>query len=539
MLLPIRTFLLFKAFHVDVSGVLNSVNKPRESTVPPSNTITSSAGEQTPVTTIAQTVAQRPKQTTNSGENVPVTESQVVTNGKSTEKSAYEKSQTSANTLAPSSPAISPTTCPEQVQKNNNMNTDSISTVEGNENNVDVSNDTGHNVVTIDDNQKNNVSNGDVVINNARSIGQNRPVGFNLSFGTEKSSKVSDDNSNTLKSLNETVSNKGRDARNTNHKRKRDNTKDIDVISAKRLNSEGNKGDGETEEYLNEQTSVLLSDKRHGIAHDIVVLDEGLSEEEVNSDGSLRRTSKRKLDQSGHTIQTRANKRSKKTGSERSLSSDTSTCNIERVETASRRYPKRSTRNQPDVNSNTLVGSTAGVSECTSTSNMSRNNSMSSRGVSSTGVEKSTCSNVRRVAINSDKPRVPAIPPLPPSATTLSAFRKLLLLRKDLQSQANRLNVNNHGMNDSDQPDSQTTSLVNPLPDRLVLVSNMNQTSHEEFRNSVAYQQLLNRFKGLFLWPGFLSLVDPNLQKSNNNEDQSQTARTPKRQRRKYRRQTR
>ena len=478
---------------------------------------------------------------------MPVTESQVVTHGKSTEKSAHEKSQTSANTLAPSSPAISPTTCPEQVQKNNNMNSDSVSTVEGNENNIDVPNDTGHNVVTIDDNDnnKNNVSNGDVIINNARSIGQNRPVGFNLSSGTEKSSKVSDDNSNASKSLNETVSNKGRDARNTNHKRKRDNTKDIDVISAKRLNSEGNKGDEETEEYLNEQTVVLLSDKRHGITHDIVVLDECLSEEEVNIDGSLRRTSKRKLDQSGHTIQTRANKRSKKTGSERSLSSDTSTCNIERVATASRRYPKRSTRNQPDVNSNTLVGSTAGeriqgsVSECTSTSNMSRNNSMSSSAVSNTGVEKSTCSNVRSVAINSDKPRVPAIPPLPPSATTLSAFRKLLLLRKDLQSQANRLNVNNHGMNDSDQPDSQTTSLENPLADRLLLVSNMNQTSHEEFRNSVAYQQLLNRFKGLFLWPGFLSLVDPNLQKSNNNEDQSQTARTPKRQRRKYRRQTR
>lgn len=526
--------------------MLNSVNKPRESTVPPSNTITSSVGGQTPVTTIAQTVAQRPKQITNSGENVPVTESQVVTHDKSTEKPAHEKSQTSTNTLAPSLPTISPTSCPQQVQKNNNMNTDSVSTVEGNKNNIDVSNDTAHNVVTIDDNNKNNVSDGDVVINNARSIGHIRPGGFNLSSGTERSSKVSDDNANTLKSLNETVSNKGRDARNTNHKRKRDNTKDMDVITAKRLNSEGNKGDEETEECLNEQTAgVLLSDKRHGITHDIVVLDEGLSEEEVNSDGSLRRTSKRKLDKSGHTIQTRANKRSRKTGSERSLSSDTSTCNIERVATAPRRYPKRSTRNQPDVNSSTLVGSTAGkriqgsVSESTSASNMSRSNSMSSSAVSNTGIEKSTCSNGRRVAINSDKPRVPAIPPLPPSATTLSAFRKLLLLRKDLQSQANRLNVTTHGMNDSDQPDSQTTSLENPLADRLLLVSNMNQTSHEEFRNSVAYQQLLNRFKGLFLWPGFLSLVNPNLQKSDNNEDQSQTARTPKRKRRKYRWQTR
>lgn len=589
--------------------MLKIVDKPREETIPPSNTITRSVGRQTPVTTIAQTAAQRPEPITNSSENASVAESRFVqhdldtnvnnqVHNKDTKEPEHEKAQTTtishhstvvvSTALAPLSPAISATACAEQGKKSkNNINKDTSSNMEGNEKESNVSNATTINMIgkpaskvtiegdegnsdvstaasntfsnakeitetrkplteqedvrstaciqvaisdasdtsTIEGNEKNSDAlNSAVVIKHTGNRCQNGAVGFNLSSGRENSSKLSD-NANTLKSLNDTVGSKEGNVRHTSHKRKRDN-EDMDVISGKRLNSEENRGDEGTEEGRNENTAVLLSDRRHGLNHDIVAPQSSPPHEGVNSDGRLR-TSKRKLDKSGHTIQTKR-KRSRK--SESNTHSDASTCYIEPVATSPRRYPKRSPRNEA-VNSHTLLGSTAddrieaSVSKSTSASNVSENNSKSSGAASNIHIENSPYLNVKRIIINSDKrfPRVPAIPPLPPSATTLSAFKKLLSLRKDLQSQANRINVNDDATNEADQQVNQTTSHQNPLADRLLLVSNTNQTSREEFRYSVAYQQLLNRFKGLFLWPGFLSIVNPNFQKSDNNEDPSQT----------------
>ena len=635
--------------------MLKNVNKPREETIPPSNTITSSVGEQTPLTAITQTVAQRPEPITSSGENVSVAESRVVphdldtnvnnqvtNNIKNPAKTqtttvAHHSTVVVSTALPPLSPPISATACTDQVKKSkNNINKDSGSAMEGNDKENDVSNvrttnmigkparktalkrqeitetprplteeenigsirsvqvvisdarDTCHSSVgAIEGNERNNDVSSAATVNNIRTAASNTfsnteeitetrmpvteqvnvrsnaciqvvisdashtsstiegneknsdvsngAVGFNFSSETDNSSKLSDNNANTLKSLNDNVGDKEGNARHTSYKRKRD-SKDMDVISGKRLNSEENRGDKGTEEGRNESTAVLLSDRRHGLNHDIVALQSSPPHEGVNSDGRLR-TSKRKLDTSRHTIQARGRKRSKKSESESNTHSDASTCYIEADATSPRRYPKRSTRIEPKVNNRILAGSTAdkineaSVPESISASNMSENNSISSGGASSIHIESSPYLKVKRVVINSDKrfPRVPAIPPLPPSATTLSAFRKLLLLRKDLQTQANRLNVTDHVTNESPQ---------NPLADRLLLVSNTNQTLREEYQYSVAYQQLLNRFKGLFLWPGFLSIVNPNFQKPDNNEDPSQTVQTPNTERR-HRRQTR
>ena len=129
---------------------------------------------------------------------------------------------------------------------------------------------------------------------------------------------------------------------------------------------------------------------------------------------------------------------------------------------------------------------------------------------------------VKRVAVNGQNtiPKVPAVPPLPPSATTLNAFKTLLTLRKDLQMRANRVETSLFTNNESEtavqQHSGENVHFRNsqkPGDDSLLLLANSKQTSFVDYRNMSAYQQLLNRFKGLFMWPGFLSLVNPSISK--------------------------
>ncbi len=473
------------------------------------------------------------------------------------------------NTLAPSSTVSRATSCTEQVEKDiNGSNKQSVSMMRGNNNGT-----TNATTINITDTPGSNTSlhpKGKIT-ENARteqdyvgSIPRIQQVKMSNSndtghSDTEKTSTISHSNADTLSNSNKTRS-KGddtqeRNARHTRHKRKRDNTKGIDATAEKRLNSEGSKDDHVegTGKGLKKKT-VVLSDTRHGLNHDIIVIPSSPSHEgeyEVGVDAveTPRRASKRKRDGSRSTTQTRREmKRSNQSGSKEHTRGDTSSGDIEQVETSPRRYPKRSKHGQCKVNDNTPIDSTANkiiedtVSEPVPVLNASERDNNNSPGSSSNvGIENNRYLHVKRVMINSDKrlPRAPAIPPLPPSATTLSAFKKLLTLRKELQSQANQ--VINHATNQAaDQPENQNGQssnqnalTSNPLADRLLLVSNTKQTSHEEFRNSIAYQQLLNRFKGLFTWPGFLSIVNPSFGK--NSESPNQTTETPKKKKRKER----
>ena len=134
---------------------------------------------------------------------------------------------------------------------------------------------------------------------------------------------------------------------------------------------------------------------------------------------------------------------------------------------------------------------------------------------------------------------VPIVPPLPPSAITLNAFKKLLMSRKDLKTQANCLRTQADCLNQASekQPDTQSndtqgersaasrkgcyvTRVQNPLASCLLVDSKSAEASVEQYRNSLPYQQLGNRFKSLFLWPGLLSIVNPNFPRKNDGKEQ-------------------
>ena len=177
------------------------------------------------------------------------------------------------------------------------------------------------------------------------------------------------------------------------------------------------------------------------------------------------------------------------------------------------------------------------TAEPSSASNTIENNETARPGSAPSVFIQNPYLQVKRVIMDTDiqLPRVPSIPPLPPTATTLNAFKTLLTLRKDLQLQTNRLKVaqHDHHQQQSDQNGSTTTSDKNPLADRLLLVSDTKQTPHEQFRNSVPYQLLLNRFKGLFMWPGFLSIVNPRFVKPSQSQTPGETNKTSKSKRKK------
>ena len=141
---------------------------------------------------------------------------------------------------------------------------------------------------------------------------------------------------------------------------------------------------------------------------------------------------------------------------------------------------------------------------------------------------------------------VPIVPPLPPSAITLNAFKKLLMSRKDLKTQADCLRTQADCLRtqadylnpaSEKQPDTQSsdtqgersaasrkgcyvTRVQNPLASCLLVDSKSAEASVEQFRNSLPYQQLGNRFKSLFLWPGLLSIINPNFPRKNNGKEQ-------------------
>ena len=283
--------------------------------------------------------------------------------------------------------------------------------------------------------------------------------------------------------------------RHLKQKRKRDNTNDTDVVPEKRMNGKESKDD------------------------------DGVYAAGVDTTKTQKTTSKRKRDE---TTSRTARKRSNEESSEENTN--------DKEKKIRRHYPKRSNRGRSN---NTLISTenktvADKVTEPLPTSNVERDDSNNPRCSLSPVIVNNRYLHVRRVMMNTDigLPQVPAIPPLPPSATTLSAFKKLLSLRKNLQSQATQ--PTSHDTVQNGQSLNEST-FQNPCSDRLLLVSNT-KTSQEGFRNSVAYQQLLNRFKGLFMWPGFLSIVNPIVGKDS--EDSKKTTQTPKKKRRR-RRQTR
>lgn len=575
--------------------MLKKVNTQGGATTPQPNAsataVTTSVTRQTPVTTIAETPSQTP---TTGNDNVssrvfsstgknPSISGQIHgldTNANNQALNRITEKVTNNKTLATTIPNhnahVVNTLAPSSANMIRSNNSDVSNATTNNMTDTPASNTSLHPRGKITEKarteQDNNVGSiprvQQVVISDSDGTGHSDATELSPSSRTEKTSTVSNGNANTLSKLSASTAtdkdSQNGNARRTSRKRKRDSTKASDLIAEKRLNGEESKDDVEgTWEGLKDKTGgVVLSDTRHGLNHDIIVLSNSVPHQGQHGVGmdaneTLGRASKRKQDERGSTIKTtRGRKRSNQSGGEGNMHGNMSSGDIEQVETSSR-YPKRSKHGQRNVNGNTLVGLTANkiiedsVSEPIPASN-ERNNSFSPGSASNTGMGNNPYLHVKRVIMNSDirLPQVPAIPLLPPSSTTLSAFKKMLTLRKDLESQANHLNVTNHTANlqAADQPENQngqssnsqnasiTTSLQNPLADRLVLVSNTKQTSHEEFRNSIAYQQLLNRFKGLFMWPGFLSIVNPSFK---NNEGPNQTTQTPKNKRRTYRRRTR
>ena len=216
---------------------------------------------------------------------------------------------------------------------------------------------------------------------------------------------------------------------------------------------------------------------------------------------------------------------------------------MQQVEPSQRRYPIRSTRRHLQIDTDYVEPTVDARVEQVANSVLKPRNAQRGRRTAKvdtgktraehmvrqnpkTDVEKGTAvvhgSDVRQV-------RVSMVPPLPPSATTLNAFKKLLTLRKDLKSQANSpkrlsekqtvsqpegiqrdVSQGSSGGKKVLQPTGRQTltRIGNPLSDRLLVDSR--ESAGEEFRNSLPYQQLVNRFNGLFLWPGFLSIVNPN-----------------------------
>ena len=318
-------------------------------------------------------------------------------------------------------------------------------------------------------------------------------------------------------------------------KRKRMNTQHT---NAKMPNDEVNESQIEKNQTVEriETGDVLLSDKRHGLNHDVVVFPNSQSIQDQHSNVNTGKTFQRH-DNSKLTSQM--------------LNDKTCSTSNEQVEALPTRYPKRTKRGQ-QVDGNTHICSSANkaidstVSEPVSGPNEKEDNISSEHSYSMGNIPYL---NVKRVIMSSDirVPRVPAVPPLPPSATTLSAFKKLLTLRKDLQSQANRLKATEPFTNKAVNQDKNlnvqctngesTTSVQNSLSDRLLLVSSTKQTSHNDFCSTIPYQQLLNRFKGLFMWPGFLSIVNPQFGKKNEAPDEETMDISEKK--RKRRRQTR
>ena len=111
--------------------------------------------------------------------------------------------------------------------------------------------------------------------------------------------------------------------------------------------------------------------------------------------------------------------------------------------------------------------------------------------------------------------------------------------RKDLKTQADCLRTQADYLNPASekQPDTQSsdtqgersaasrkgcyvTRVQNPLASCLLVDSKSAEASVEQFRNSLPYQQLGNRFKSLFLWPGLLSIINPNFPRKNNGKEQ-------------------
>ena len=327
-------------------------------------------------------------------------------------------------------------------------------------------------------------------------------------------------------------------ARCSDRKRRRDNSVDSHAVG-KNDNEAKDDGNQDGLEHTGEDPKVLLSDRRHGLRHDIFVLPKSPSYEKT---GEITNTPERQLRgrlvQSSPTIQTKrqrkgsgAGARGRKPHGEMPVvprNEEATLGDIEQVETSPRRYPKRSSRRQPESYGHNVV-ETMATDKFDSEPPGGRQvgETASPTSVARTCIDNSSHVQIARVIVDSthDVPQVPAIPPLPPSATTLNAFKKLLTLRKDLQSQASRLHGtqghNKQAPNPQDtqneRPSSSNGSTLTPghsaMADHMLRVSSAKQTSQEEFCNSVPYQQLLNRFKGLFMWPGFLSIVNPSFVK--------------------------
>ena len=539
--------LLFKAFHVDVSGVLRNVSTQGPATTPQPNSgnvaETSSIPGQTTVTTVAQTQSQTP----------------------ATDNSSVGSHQNTSVINTSSSTVTHGSACTKQVDKSNNASEKQSVNVEmSNKNNSEITNSTKVNVTDTPESNTSQYPEGKIT---EKTIAEN--TGFIPRIQHVIIDDSDDDNHNASgiipgrnreKSLmnTDTSSSSKTTGKDNNiqerndcylrRKRKRDYTEDIDVVAEKRLNDYDGKetGKGPTENIHD----VVLSDSRHGLNHDIVLANATSHEGEhgpgTDANKAQTKTSKRK----------RGESRSNQSGSKRNTNGNTSPGDIEYIETSPRRYSKRSKCGQSNHNDSTRDASTDNkktahtLTETLPASNVNEgDNSESPSSPLDPAIGNNRFLHVKRIIMNNDVrlPQVPAIPALPPSATTLGAFKKMLSLRKDLQCQASKL-THHAARQTTDQPEIQneqssnqstlkTTSLQKPCADGLLLVSNTKQTSHEEFRNSVAYQQLLNRFKGLFMWPGFLSIVNPSLGKSN--EDPKNTTQTPGVEKRRRRRRTR